>query len=662
MKKILLLIAAFFAIAAHAQRIVTPYTTITLDPSKSYTVYQSGDTTRYCYIDTLQAAYYKDSIHNYTITIPKTCTDTTGWKIVTSNCRKEKVSSKLYSRVRVCDTTKTPITQSRDCSYTLPKSDTLHNYFYFPAITKEVCETSIGSSKQFGVSLLGRGNIANDIRDMKIYNPGIYTVYLQWKFFEPTKGNYDFNYIDNIFKTINDSGLLISYIMLVAPYDDNTPTWLNIVDGVPIVTTHGPNAHTGDRYPYFFNANYQTAYYKMLKALAMHIKTINEPLRSKIVSGLNGMGSTGDPGGYKGDPDNTAYAYTNADWDAFTFRTWDSLLHYYSGLETFRLRFNPGNDAENTNHLDDSSWYKNGEPTHTFSFTGEVSVMERWKAFSNYPTNNKRLVAEIQNVWDPVYWQYAPVKNSQYLIFSALNAGMDIVLLPGGWKTQNTADTRPTDFFNKYAGNRKASIYNKGFIALGGKVDYADTVWFPANKYGPLINPDLTIKGLYDRAIRNISRYTTSDENKEFQTWVAVEKYINSARQVAVRAANPQATYPADTNDFYHNDYIIGGVKNYGRFITMIDPVGTSTAVYRVGPDTAIFGRFCRQFLIKNGVGEMKFQLDTLLKNSIRNATINITVTYYDEGTGSWSLNFYNSAKQAGTHPGIITNTRFKEI
>lgn len=513
----------------------------------------------------------------------------------------------------------------------------------------------VSAQSKYGVSLLGKLNTPNDIRDMRYVNPGMYTVYLDWQHFETAPDVFDYSYIDDKFETITDSGLYVSYIFNVSPWDDNSPAWLNTSFGVPIVTTSGPGAH-GDRYPYYLDTNYQKRFYNVLKKLSDHVKGYAEPLRSKIVSGMHGIGSTGDLFGYKGTPDNPAYNITAAQFDAFTFRTWDSLNKYYTGLPSFRIRFNPGNDAEYTNQLTDSCWYKAGILTHDFSFDGEISTLARWEQFKTYPADNRRLMAEVQNVWESPYWQLAKVKNSQYLFFSNLTGGLDVALLPGGWKVQNITDPRPTDFFNKYAGKRNTGLYNAGFIALGNKIDLADTVRFPTAIYGVLINPDPTVKRAYDRRISNINRLTTSEEHKDYERWLAIVDNINPARVTAIRAANPQAMWPTDPADFYHKDYIIGGVKNYGRFVYMVDPVGSSKEVYRVGPDSAIYGRYTREFLIKNGIGEMKFQLDTLLKSGVRRATIKINVTYYNEGSGKFSVNCFKCGKQPAA-PALVTKT-----
>lgn len=105
-----------------------------------------------CHTDTLRPGYYKDSVKCYTVITPKLCTDTVGWNYFTSNCHKVKISSKLYSRIRVCDTIKIPITNTRDCSTTYTKCDTLKNYFYFPPVTKISCDT-VYPQIEFGAKL-----------------------------------------------------------------------------------------------------------------------------------------------------------------------------------------------------------------------------------------------------------------------------------------------------------------------------------------------------------------------------------------------------------------------------------------------------------------------------------------------------------------------------
>jgi hypothetical protein len=106
-----------------------------------------------CHTDTLQQGYYKDSIKCYTVVVPKVCTDTVGYNYFTSNCHKVKIS--LYNRKRVCDTIKIPIANTRDCSTSYTKCDTLKNYFYFPPVTKISCDTTYAPA-QFGAKLQGK--------------------------------------------------------------------------------------------------------------------------------------------------------------------------------------------------------------------------------------------------------------------------------------------------------------------------------------------------------------------------------------------------------------------------------------------------------------------------------------------------------------------------
>jgi hypothetical protein len=117
MKKIIFFLLSLIALVTHAQ-------------------------TTTCKTDTLQPGYYQDSVKFSTVLVPQLCTDTVGYNYFTSNCRRVKVTQKLFSRVRVCDTIKIPITTTRDCSTSFIRPDTLRNYFYFPPLTNTTCVTT----------------------------------------------------------------------------------------------------------------------------------------------------------------------------------------------------------------------------------------------------------------------------------------------------------------------------------------------------------------------------------------------------------------------------------------------------------------------------------------------------------------------------------------
>ena len=90
-------------------------------------------------------------------------------------------------------------------------------------------------------------------------------------------------------------------------------------------------------------------------------------------------------------------------------------------------------------------------------------------------------------------------------------------------------------------------------------------------------------------------------------------------------------------------DVLYGGVRgNYHRFLYQIDPSGESIGWWHVGSNNWPYGRFARSFQASTGRNAMYFGLDNRFINDKSQAySIRISVTYYDEGNGTWEL-LYN--------------------
>jgi hypothetical protein len=87
-------------------------------------------------------------------------------------------------------------------------------------------------------------------------------------------------------------------------------------------------------------------------------------------------------------------------------------------------------------------------------------------------------------------------------------------------------------------------------------------------------------------------------------------------------------------------DVLYGGVRgNYHRFLYQIDPSGESIGWWHVGSNSWPYGLFARSFQASTGRNAMYFGLDNrFIYDKSKAHNIRVSVTYYDEGDGTWEL------------------------
>lgn len=76
-----------------------------------------------------------------------------------------------------------------------------------------------------------------------------------------------------------------------------------------------------------------------------------------------------------------------------------------------------------------------------------------------------------------------------------------------------------------------------------------------------------------------------------------------------------------------------------------------SFPLFRITPDTAMYGRFAKQF---TGTNLMSFDIAENWNYGAAFALVNFSITYKDAGTDSWSIQVYNSS---GTLTTVATQT-----
>ena len=478
---------------------------------------------------------------------------------------------------------------------------------------------------------------------------------LKWIDFETSAGVFDYSYVLDQLSEAETRGWDFSISIDVSPANGGspkTPAWLfSAPYSVPLVTT------TTAQYPYYLNAAFQTRYHLMLDALRDYIVTLSSSYKTKFSFWLSTEGKTGDNGPYAGtitdvtingvsQPSPSSYNITDADWQTHKrANIWPlGYTNVSSDLPDTDYAINGGNDFADfqwgLDNIPDCD-FKAGFPTHTYSNGSEKYYTDNIHSLFSLPTDN-RTFGEFQNILDLAWFQTSYKQNFFSIVCSALHHGVDILSINTGNPQQMfPADLTPFQFFNKYAGIRAAIDTNKGFCALRDMIDVNDTTRFPESApYGTVVDPSRITA--YTNALNAIIASGQSDQQKQSRKTDLLVNYLNPARITYLRSLFPTASYhvidDGEDQDAYNQEFGVDLIPdNYNKFITQYSPNTTSVGKWRVGSTDSFYGRYSRAFDNANGKTEMFFTLDEDLAGGGNNSTL--SVTYYDEGTGIWSVN-----------------------
>ncbi|MFW6371321.1 MAG: T9SS type A sorting domain-containing protein [Bacteroidota bacterium] len=130
-----------------------------------------------------------------------------------------------------------------------------------------------------GISMIWYGDQKNlDSRD------GIVTVgqiFFMWRWFEPTKDNYDFENLDRQLEAIHNKGMKTTIQVNANRHPDYIFQMVPYLDGVALPTQHNHTPEIGYGPPMYWHPTYKERYKKMIDTLAYHIK--NSPYKDAVL-------------------------------------------------------------------------------------------------------------------------------------------------------------------------------------------------------------------------------------------------------------------------------------------------------------------------------------------------------------------------------------------
>lgn len=492
---------------------------------------------------------------------------------------------------------------------------------------------AIAQKQQYGTWMyVGRGGL-NSAKPYFKYVQGA-TVYIKASDVNPAAGVYNWTTTDAGLQNLTDSGIHIKLEFYVGP---DCPTWLY---SEPYNVPNFTNAR--GTYPEYRNANYITWNYGFIDAFVTHILALPTAVKNNIMIVRSCEGSTGDVD-YAKTPIDPAFVMDDATWDTYRKNLISYLRTKLSGTG-IRLMINPGNNGENHAYMiANHDWGKDGQGTHDIGENLEIFDVRIGQADILITRADSSILRKGGELAITDAWWFAGFRMIIYcLAQSNVVRGNDMLEIAKNELDSLRGDTTIINFFNRQAGSKDPVKSRYGFCAIGGRIDATDTVLYPTGIYG----------AVYTSAIDTSVNYND------------IVKKANTTRIAAIAAAEgamvdlatfgPSAPVSATaqrTQDKLYNDVGVGVVTNYHSYITPVNAAATTKKLFRIGNVyNDVHGRYAGQFIMTGGHGEMFFDVDQALNSPVSpKKTVVLSVTYKDDGTGSFKVNCWRCSKKATT-------------
>jgi hypothetical protein len=464
---------------------------------------------------------------------------------------------------------------------------------------------------------------------------------LRWSDLEPEPGVFKFEEeIGKKVQQLEANGFYTFVMVWVAP---NAPRWL-YEQGVPEVAmtpTIDPFGKPRNwTFQYYLNDDYIRYYHRMLAAYCRYLRDLPAGQRHRILFVQSAEGSTGDGGGYKGNPLDPQYNISDAQWGEFRMKAWAVMkqaLTDESGKMAIPLlvNYDANDDVQYQWVLDNlpAIGLKNGMFSHGYLVSETKTRLRNWRAFvSQVKANGKEFFSRGEQDGEYRIYGWSTQNIPQGLYWSAIFAtycGLDMWNVPteacAGYEHQDAIN-----FFNKYAGHHEAATSPAAFCALRKGLDAADTTAYPEREFG-------------EAKRGNIDRYLKIAQ--AFSAFGAIQG--DPPKAIGGGMLNRRAE---DHNDVGWE--IADG--NFERFLTQIDPEATSLGWWQKGPKRSIYSRFARSTDVKHGKRTLAFDLDDSFLRPGQAAEVR--VVWLDEGAAEWKL-CYNTPGNPGKIALTIKNT-----
>ena len=450
-----------------------------------------------------------------------------------------------------------------------------------------------------------------------------------WSEIEPENGVFDWSAMDDALAIAdaNDIGFICS--VNVGP---NAPGWL-FSNGVPAVMITGSKEGRKGKgpYPYYLNPDHTQFYFRMIDKFGAHIRTLSPHLAKRVLSVQVKTGATGDEAPYKGTPIDPQYTIDKRgpEWRDFrlaAFEKYDIAFQEGPGPK-IPLLFNGCGPEKNpaewnwiTTNVTAGLGHKVGGIGQYYQLQDEATRNNEFRQYFINPTGlHMYNRCEMDQNWKTPKFKVNTRMSFYWTALSAIHAGLSrwtITSSAREWCAENNF-WEHAEIFNRHASQIFPEKATAAICVFRDGLDSSDTERFPESEYGKA-------------EIGNTQRY------------IAICKAFASrgAKMDTPEAVIKGNMYQRKTQKGL-NDAGWGIFPgNYERFLHQVDANDTSVGWWRVGDITTtspIYNRFARGF--KNSSSKNGIYLDLYDDMSIT-PTVSFTVTYYDDGTGTWALKY----------------------
>lgn len=412
----------------------------------------------------------------------------------------------------------------------------------------------------------------------------------KWKDIETRPDVFNFKPLDDELDACNSYGIRAGVQFFVSP---DVPSWLFLSPyNVPVVNTRGATGENSGAqstvFPYYFNENYKIRVFKYLRACAEHLI---KKYPNTILYWNSAEGTTGDVSPYKGDPVDSRYNISDAEWDKYKYVFWDSLN---SMRGDWKLLLNCANNyryLDTINKMYPEAGVKIGNAGHELDFVGSnIMGIGTWSR-TETDANNAQRYSSFTN-------QINAALVFQSMVFSG--KGVDIYCTGIG-----DVNLEAMSLFNKHSGG------SGGVCVIHDCICYDDTERFNEDKYGAVIDPQKLRS--YNASIQGLGESFAD----QYQIAQVLSKNINPSRKALIErdmSAKGALNMPDSLNKM---DYGVAAISGcYEKGLYLINPNDQET-FRRVGDRNGTYGQWTKVF--KNGFFFSSSYFTT------------ITFTYYDE-------------------------------
>ena len=464
---------------------------------------------------------------------------------------------------------------------------------------------------------------------------------IYWRDLEPEDGVFDWRAFDANLTLAAKNGIQVQPVIYIYDCARPMPAWMrNISRPIKFYRERGGPLEEA---PNFLDPAFQGRWQRVIKQFAKHLDSLPTEQRQSVWAVQAVAGITGDNRPWNGSPAHSADDISASEWMDYTRKVADIYIDAFLPTHIPVI----ANLHEGFSNQRDQGWFlqrafakgmrgaavKEGVPTHWYNVNGEQLLYEEEAHLLLTPQPDGSFASargELAVEPDPELgtygnWAHSPWWSLQATAEWCLTFGIDVWNLYSGFI--GNASFAPTmDFFNRHAGYKDPSTARAAFISFRDSLDTADVVRWPVSTFGP-VNDTKDPDRLVNR--HRMQQIATLNAHRGASLGTTDGAFFKAG----VHQKKAMELYDVCWECFR---------GNYGRFLTQLDPPGSSVGWWQLGPRDQPYGRFARGLEHSSGRNTIRLRLDPQFGTTGQRALAR--VVYFDRGDGRWALGYGGAA------------------